>query len=339
MKTTAGIKLLAGVALTTFFSVAHAADFYAGKTITMVVGASSSGSYARYSNVLAKHMGKHIPGNPTIKVDFRGGGSGGLTAANFLDNAVPKDGLFFGITQQTIPLNQVLDPEKGNYDAGSWQWIGGISPVRNMLSLWHTAPAQTIEEAKKTEVKVGATGTSSPMFLVPHMMNEFLGTKFKIILGYDGISGTNLAMEQGEVQGRGASWLSVVQRTPQYIEKKLLKPIVVDAATRDPMIPNVPTLTEVAPDEATKQVFQLLSSASVIGRSYFFPNGVPGERVAIVRKAFMETMKDPDFLAAAKKGRVTVEPVSHEELAEAVAGLKKMPSNVVNRAKAALAKK
>lgn len=312
-------------------------DFYAGKTVTIVVGAPPTGSYASYSLLLANHLGKHIPGNPSVVTDFQGGADGGLSTANYMERAAPKDGTFIGITQQTIPVNQFLQPDTSHYDVSSWEWIGGIAPIRNMLSLWHTSPAQTIEEAKETEVRIGATSTSSPMYIVPHMMNVFLGTKFKIILGYDGIGGANLAMEQGEVHGRGASWASVTIRTPHYITDNLLTPLVVDGATRDPAIPDTPTLIELAPDEETRQVFQLLAASATFGRSFFFPPDTPQERVETMRKAFMETMSDPDFLAEAEKQNISIEPLTAEELETAVQELGEIPSEVVQRAAEAMA--
>lgn len=312
-------------------------NFYEGKTVTIVVGSPPTGSYASYSVLLANHLGKHIPGNPNVVTDFRGGGDGGVGSSQYIEQAAPKDGTYFGITQQTIPVNQYLQPDVGNYDVGTWQWIGGISPIRNMLSLWHTSPAQTIDEAKETEVRVGATSSSSPMYIVPHMMNVFLGTKFNIILGYDGIGGANLAMEQGETQGRGASWASVVIRTPHYIEDNLLKPIVVDGATRDPALPDTPTLIELAPDQDTRQVFEFLAASSIFGRSYFFPPQVPSDRVEIMRQAFVDTMNDPEFLAEAAASNINIEPVSAETLASAAASLADVPEAIVQRAAEAMA--
>lgn len=327
----------AAVAFTGLPGAAAAQDnFYAGKTVTIVVGAPPTGSYGSYTVLLANHLGKHIPGNPNVVTNFQGGADGGLGTAQYMEKAAPKDGTYIGITQQTIPVTQFLQPDVGNFDVTTWQWIGGIAPIRNMLSLWHTSPAQTIEEAKETEVRVAATSSSSPMYIVPHMMNEFLGTKFDIILGYDGVGGSNLAMEQGEVHGRGASWASVVIRTPHYIEDNLLHPIVVDGATRDPAIPDTPTLIELAPDKETRQVFQLLAASATFGRSYFFPAGVPEDRVEIMRKAFSDTMTDPAFLAEAEAQHISIEPVTAEELTMAVEELEEIPPHVVKRAAEAM---
>ncbi|MYZ49495.1 Bug family tripartite tricarboxylate transporter substrate binding protein [Propylenella binzhouense] len=318
----AGLALAVAIGLT---GHALAEDFYAGKRVIMIVGAPPDGSYATYSRTLANHLPKHIPGNPTIELEYRGGGGGGLDTANYMDNAAPQDGTAFGITQQTIPVNQFIRPKSGRYDVTKWQWVGGIAPVRNMLALWHACPVQSIEDAKKEATKVGATAKSSPMFIVPQMMNHFLGTKFDIVLGYDGVAATNLAMEQGEICGRGASWVSVLSGAPHYAEKKLLKPIVVDGAKRDPALPDVPTLLELAQTDEQRQAFQVVAASATFGRSYFFPAGAPKEAVETMRKAFEETMKDPDFLAEAKAQKISVEPVSAEELQQAVEELTKIP--------------
>jgi hypothetical protein len=196
---------------------ANAQGFYKGKQMTLVVGASNRGTYAAYSRVLAMHMGRHIPGKPKIVLSVKGGASGGMVAANFMNNAVPKDGTVMGITQQTIPISQFLRPGAGRYDATKWGWIGNMSPMMNMVALWHKSPAQSLEEAKKVEVRVGATGKSSPTYVYPSLLNKFFGTKFKMITGYKGIGGMNQGMEQGETHARGASWLSVVTRAPHYI--------------------------------------------------------------------------------------------------------------------------
>lgn len=293
---------------------ATAQGFYQGKQMTLVVGASNRGTYAAYSRVLAIHMSNHIPGKPKIVLSVKGGASGGMVAANFMNNAVPKDGTVIGITQQTIPISQFLRPGKGRYDATKWGWIGNVSPIMNMVALWHKSPAQSIEEAKKVEVRVSASGKSSPTYVYPALMNRFFGTKFKQITGYKGIGGMNQGMEQGETFARGASWLSVVTRAPHYIKDKLLKPIIQDGLTRDPMLPNVPTFLEMAKNDTEKGVFELIAIGSTFGRSYFVPQGVPAARLATLRKAFEATMKDPAFLAQMKKQKLPVNPMTGPQL-------------------------
>ncbi len=293
---------------------ASAQGFYAGKQITLVVGASNRGTYAAYSRLLANHMGRHIPGNPKIVLQIKGGSSGGMVAANFIHNAVPKDGTVMGITQQSIPVSQFLRPGAGRYDATKWGWIGNVSPIVNMVALWHTAGAKSIKEAKGKEIKIGATGKSSPTYIYPSLLNAYFGTNFKMITGYNGIGGLNKAMEQKETEGRGASWLSVLTRSPQYIAEKKLFPIVQDGLKRDPALPDTPTFLELAKNDTEKGIFEVIAIGSTFGRSYFVPDGVPAERLALLRRAFQATMKDEAFLADMKKAKLPVNPMTGEEL-------------------------
>jgi tripartite-type tricarboxylate transporter receptor subunit TctC len=310
-----------------------AADFYSGKVISFFVGSDPGGSFGPYAQALAEHMPKHIPGNPKILVKFTGGQSGGLQLANSIQNVTPRDGLNIAMTQQTIVLNQVLQPEYAKYDARQWIWLGNMAPVRNMLSLWQTAKAQTIEEAKSVEVVIGATGPSSPTYIVPNIMNKFLGTKFKIVTGYKGAADLNLAMQRGEIEGRGASWVSVQLAIPDAIAQGLIRPIVFASITREPSAPDVPTLPEIMSDPLHKKVAEFISAESDFGRSVFLPPGVPSERVDALRKAFEATMKDPAFLDYAKKLSLVIEPMSHAELERLTEKVVNAPKEVLDFAK------
>jgi tripartite-type tricarboxylate transporter receptor subunit TctC len=233
------------------------------------------------------------------------------------------------MTQQTAILAQVLTPDVVKYDARQWNWIGLMTPIRNMLGVWHTAPAQTLEQAKEKEVLVGATGRASPMYIVPVVLNEIYGTKFKPVMGYKNVAEVDLAMERGEVFGRGASWQSVVSQKPHYIAEKKFKALVVDGLTRDPEIPDVPLLIELAKTEQHKQAVMLVSSAAEFGRSVFAPPGVPADRVTALRKAFDATMKDPAFLEEAKKREAPIEPQTADHLAKTTAIVINSPPEVV----------
>lgn len=308
-------------------------DFYHGKTITFHVGAGAGGSYDIYARTLAEHMPAHIPGKPVMIVKMAGGNGGGLPAANYVEASAPRDGTLIAMTIQSIPQNQLLYPKTAHYDVRKWNWIGLMAPIRNMLAVWYTAPAQTLEEATKKEVVIGATGRASPSFLVPQILNEMLGTKFKIVLGYNGVADLNLAMERGEIQGRGASWISVVTQAPQYIAQHKLKPLVVDGLTRDPLIPDVPLMTEVAKTEQQRETIAFISSAAAFGRSVFAPPGVPADRVKALRAAFDATMKDPAFLAAAKQRKIPIDPQSGEELGKVAAKIASTSPAAVNAAR------
>ena len=174
------------------------ADFYKGKTISILVGAGEGGSFVPYAQLLAEHMKRHIPGAPNIIVKTLGGQGGGLDTAIQMQNTVARDGLTMAMTQQTIVLSQVINPEFARYDARTWNWVGNMAAIRNMLAIWHTAKAQSVSEAKTHEVIVGSTGPASPTYIIPNFLNKFAGTKFKIVTGYKGTADLNLAMQKNQ---------------------------------------------------------------------------------------------------------------------------------------------
>jgi tripartite-type tricarboxylate transporter receptor subunit TctC len=311
-----------------------AEPFYAGKTINLIVGAGAGGSYDIYARTLANHLTAHIPGKPTIVVKLAGGVGGGVGTSIQVEHTVPKDGTTIGMTQQTNVTSQLVEPSvAGKYDISKWRWIGNMAPLRNFVGVWHTAPAQSLEEATRTEVILGATGRNSPTFTVPQALNEILGTKFKFVLGYNGAADLNLAMERGEIQGRGASWISVVTQAPQYIAEKKLKPLAVDGLTRDPLLPDVPTLLELARTPEQKAALLMICGSSEFARAFFLPPGVPQDRVETLRKAFDETMKDPAFLAEADKAQIPIEARDGASLDEVAARIVATPAPAVALAK------
>ena len=303
------LACLVGIPLLSCAVPAAAQDFFSGKSISVLVGAGAGGSYDVYARTLANHMGRYIPGQPSIVVKIAGGVGGGVATAVQMEHSVAKDGLTIGIVQQTNVTSQITEDEvKGRYDVTKWHWIGNMAPLRNMLGVWHTAPTQTLDEAKKIETIIGATGRNSPTYTVPAALNQLIGTKYKIVLGYNGTADLNLAMERGEIHGRGANWISVVISAPQYIAEKKFKVLVVDGLTRDPTLPNVPTLLELAQGENEKAAVRLISASGEFARAFFVPPGTPPERVAILRKAFDATMKDAAFLAESEKLKMDIEP-------------------------------
>ena len=308
-------------------------DVYKGKIVTFLVGSGEGGSFGIYGQVLAQHMSRHILGQPRIIVRYFGGQSGGLTLANQMQSNVTPDGLTFAMTQQTIVPAQLINPQFAQYDARTWIWIGNMAPIRNMLAVYHTAKAQSVEEAKVHEVIVGATGPSSPTYILPNLLNKFAGAKFKIVTGYKGTADLNLAMARGEIEGRGGSWLSVVQAAPDMIRNKHIKPVAFASMTRDPASPDTPTLPELVSDPLHKQVAEFVSSESEFGRSLFLPPNVPSDRVEALRKAFTMTMQDEAFLADAKRAQMPIEPMSHEAMAELTRRVLSTPTHIVELAK------
>lgn len=329
----AWLAALTGMLHATSAEAQGAADFFKGKTISILVGAGEGGSFVPYAQVLAEHMRRHIPGNPTIIVKTMGGQGGGLDTAIQMQNTQPRDGTVMAMTQQTIVLSQVINPEYARYDARTWNWIGNMSTVRNMLAVWHTAKAQSVEETKVHEAIAGATGPASPTYIMPSFLNRFAGTKFKIVTGYKGTADLNLAMQRGEIEVRGGSWLSVELALPDMIKEKKIKPIVFASIERDPGNKNTPTLAELVSDPKAKQAAEFISAEASFGRAFFLPPGVPTDRVDLLRKAFDATMKDPEMIADAQKKHLPMEPTSWQELNRITALVIATPKEVAELAK------
>lgn len=308
-------------------------EFYRGKTVTFLVGSGAGGSYGLYARLINEFMPKYIPGNPSIVVRFTGGQSGGLDVANLMHNTVQPDGLTMAMTQQTIVMHQVLQPQYAKYDAREWYWLGNMSPIRNMLLVWHTAKAQSVEQAKHVEVVIGATGPSSPTSIVPRMLNKLAGTKFKLVMGYKGVADLDLAMRRGEIEGRGASWVSAQTGLANEIAEKKVRAIVFASRTREPTAPDVPTLAEVMPNEDGKRVANFLAAESDFGRSVFLPPRTPADRAATLRKAFEAAMKDNGLLAMAAKMKISIEPISGDALAAITREVVATPKEILELAK------
>lgn len=305
-------------------------SFYKGKQITIYIGFTSGGGYDLYARLLAQYMGRHIPGHPTIVPENMTGG-GSRVAANYMFNAAPKDGTALATVDQAIPVQQAIGDPTVKFDTKAYSWIGNMDSDNNVLAILDTPGVNSIDDAKKVEVTLGATGfnTSSQY---PTALNKVIGTKFKIVFGYPGGADINLAMEKGEVQGRGSnSWSSWKATRPDWVKSGKLKVLVQIGLKRAPDLQNVPLLVDLAPTPLDKAAFTMLSSPPAIGRPIFGPPGVPAERVAALRKAFDETMKDPDFVAAAQKAQLDLEPTTGQDLQEVVANIVDSPKSVIDR--------
>ncbi len=312
---------------------AQDADFYKGRTISILVGAGAGGSFVPYAQLLADHMKRHIPGSPNIIVKTMGGQGGGLDTAIQMHNTQARDGTIMAMTQQTVVLAQVINPEFARFDARQWNWVGNMATIRNMLAVWHTAKAQSVEAAKTHETIAGATGPSSPTYIMPSFLNRFAGTKFKIVSGYKGTADLNLAMQRGEIEVRGGSWLSVELALPEEIREKKIKPIVFASLDRDPGNKDIPTLAEFVTDPKAKQAAEFISAEAAFGRAFFLPPGVPADRVALLRTAFDATMRDPDMIADSKKKKLPIEPSNWEALTRVTAKVIATPKEVAELAK------
>lgn len=309
----AATAVLAVVPATTG-SAQSVADFYKGKTIDLFVGYSAGGGYDTYARTIARHMGKHIPGNPTIVVKNMPG-AGSLTAANHIYNAAPKDGTAFGTVGRGAPFDPLFGNEAAKFDAAKFNHIGSANNEVSVCVAWHTSGIKDINDLKTKELVVGGTGPSADTDQFPRIVNGVLGTKFKVISGYPGGNDISLAMERGEVQGRcGWSWSSVLSTQKAWYDEKKINVLVQLSGAKHPDLKNVPLITELAETPEQKQILNLVFARQALGRPYMAPPGVPADRVAALRKAFMDTMSDKEFLADAEKQKLEISPTSGEEV-------------------------
>ena len=312
---------------------ARAAEPYSWKQLTIITSTGAGGTYDLNARLVARHMARHLPGNPTIVVQNMPGG-GNLLATNFLYNNAPKDGSVIGVINDAIPLHQVLDGRGVRYDAARFSWLGSPGDRNSVTFAWHTAGIASIEDVMKKEVALGGTGVGSSIVVFPLAMNKVLGTKFKIVLGYKSSAEVFLAMARGEIQARSVGLTSVLTEYPDWIRDKKIVFLVQMGAKRDPTLPDVPLVTELAKTDEQRQILKLISSPTELGQPYLAPPGVAADRIAALRKAFDATMADPAFLADAAKIRYSVVPMTGDEVARIVRETVSAPGNVVARARA-----
>jgi tripartite-type tricarboxylate transporter receptor subunit TctC len=313
------------------------ADFYRGKQIRVIVRTTPATDYDEYSRLIARFMGKHIPGNPSmIVVNMPGGG--GITAANYFTQVAPHDGTVIGIVSQGLAADQALgmSPQL-KADLREFNWIANVIFSNQLLAVWHTSETKTLEDAKKRVTTIGTTGAGSASVQYPAFYNNVLGTKFKIVLGYPGGQHIDLAMERGEVEGRGTNpYSSYMTSHPDWIPKKLLVPLVQSGIEKDRELPNVPLITELPAKPEDKPLLQFMARTSTVGRPLATTPGVPADRLAALRTAFAAMIKDPDFIAAAAREKLEIQPQTGEQLQEIIFGLLSSPADVRERMKIAL---
>ena len=307
------------------------ADFYKGKTIDLYIGLTQGGGYDLYARTTAKHMEKHIPGHPNI-VPKQMLGAGGQKAAAYVYEVAPKDGTAIAAGPQEIALDQALGTLPIKFDATKVNWIGNPSIDNNVVVLWHTSGVKTIEDAKKKELVIAATAPTGASAQYPQVLNTLLGTKFKIIAGYPGGRDMDLAMERGEVNGRGSNaWASYKATQPDWLKTGKINLIVQIGLTKEEELPDVPLLMDLGPTPEDRAALKLLSSVTAVGRPLFTSPGTPPDRVAALRRAFDLTVKDPAYIADLKKINLALNPMSGEQLQKVIEDTVNTPKPIVER--------
>lgn len=330
--------LLLAVSLTPAAAEAQSVEsFYRGNTVRLVIGVAAGGSYDIDARLVARHLGKHIPGEPKVLPENMPGASGRL-AANNLFTVAPKDGSVLGAVQETMALGQLVGENGIRYDARGFSWIGTPVQPDDVIAVRADAGVRTIAEAKVKELAIGATSPTGGNYLYPLLANRLVGTRFKIVTGYEGGNAIDLALERGEVQGRGSNpWSAWKATRPDWVRSGFLIPLVQVTLIKHPDLPNVPRLIDLAPNEAARSVLMVMSLVADIGRPIFLPPGVPADRVAAMRRAFDATMTDPAFLADAAKLGEEIRPATGEKLDQLVREVLATPPATVERLKAVLA--
>lgn len=312
-------------------SAQSASDFYKGKQITMLVAAGAGGGYDTYARTLARHMSKHIPGNPVI-VAKNVPGAGGLIGASALYNTVTRDGLTFAAFTNGIGLDPLFRKFPGRFEPLKFAWIGSIGKLMNVCVTWHTSPVKTIQQAQQKQVIVSASAATSNSVMMPKITNALLGTKFKVVTGYADAD-VPLAMEKGEVEGVcGLSYTTLKATHPDWFRDHKINLLLQVGLTKFPDIPDVPSALDLVSDTATKRVLELILTRQETGRPFAAPPGVPADRVALLRQAFDATMKDPAFMADAKRLQMEVDPLSGAEVEALLRKAYASPPDIIARA-------
>jgi len=308
-------------------------SFYRGKTLSMVIGYPTGGSNDIYARSVARHIGKHIPGNPTV-VPRNMPGGGSLVAANHVFNVAPKDGTTLALIAATIPLEERLGAPNVMFKSAAFNWIGRVAAGVNMTFVMNSVPVKTIQDAFTREVVLGASGRSSTVAIYPAVLSNVIGTRFKLVMGYQSSNTAMLAMERGEVEGHSTS-LEVVRAVhPEWLSEKKVTPLVQYALKRHPELPDIPMSWELGRNDEEKQILRIVANATEVGKMILSTPDTPAERITALRRAFDATTQDPAFVAELKAQRVELGPMSGEELQRLVAEVGTVSPDIIERVKA-----
>lgn len=328
---------LSVAALVALSTQAHAqqavADFYRGKTITILFGGSPGGGYDVDARILARHIGRFIPGNPSLVVQNISGARG-LTSVNRLYSTSPKDGTFMGVVQRGLLTSPWLNPTGVQFDVFKFNWLFSTAAEPGVAIVWKPPTKLTIDDLRSREVIIGGSGDSA---IIPQVFNYTTGTKFKIIQGYPGTSDLVLAMERGEIQGIGYySWSNIPSKNPTWLSEQKIQVLLQTGDQRSPELPDVPTVSELATDPGKRLVQDLWLSPLEFARPYAMPPETPKDRVAAIQAAFGEMLKNGDFQEDAKKSGMVVDPRSADQIRALLNRIAAMPPSVIEDAKKAV---
>jgi tripartite-type tricarboxylate transporter receptor subunit TctC len=314
------------------------AQFFKGKTLRLIVGIGVGSGYDINARLLARHMANHIPGQPTIIVQNQPG-AGSLTMTNALYNTGPFDGTVMGASFNGMPTTPLLQPGGARFDPVKLNWLGSTNRETQAMYVWHTSPAQVLEDAKTKEVVIGAQAPGSTQFDYPVLANKLFGYKFKVVTGYESTPKIHLAMESGEVHGTIANWSTLKAINPSWIAEKKIRILAQWALRKNAELADVPMFLDQAKTDPERAALALMLARLEYGRPFFLPPNVPAPRVEALRRAFDATMKDPAYLAEADKLKIEVDPLAGEEVAALVEQVSRTPPDTVARVRTAMENK
>lgn len=312
-------------------------DFYNGRQMTIIVSAGSSGAYTQTARIISKYLTKYIPGAPSFLVKNMPG-AGHVVGTNFMFNQAPRDGSFIATIGSAIPLHQTLGGQGVRYDSRQFNWLGTTGISNQMGVAWHTSGVKTIAEAKKTELVTGATGVGAGTAIFPTVLNSVIGTRFKLVIGYARASDIDLAIERGEIQSHHSfSYSSLLRSHPDWVKEGKVNFLYQVGTDTKSGVAGVPLMTDLAETDEQRQILQLMTIPSVLGRLYVAPPEVPAERVAALRKAFSASVADPAFVAESDKLGLDLFPSDGEQVTAMVRTLVNTPPAIIEKAKQAMA--
>jgi tripartite-type tricarboxylate transporter receptor subunit TctC len=330
--------LAAAAAMPAMAADADVSSFYTGLQMKMIIRSAPAGSYDTYGRLLARHIGRHIPGNPTV-ISVNMPGASGIKAANYVAEIAPKDGSIITNVSLGFPMYQAMGQLKAvKTDMRDFNWLGTLNATNQVLALWHTSPVKSLDDARKTEAMVGAATPESTGAQLPRAYNILLGTKFKVVTGYGDIAAVRLAIERGEVAGLGSDgWSDLKTDFGEFVKKNELNVILQVGLQKEHDLPNVPLLLDQAKTPEDRAVLEFITKSNAsIGKPFATSPGVPPERVAALRRAFDAAMKDKQLLAEADKMHIEIDPIDGPGIQKIVTDIVTTPKPVIERVKQAL---
>lgn len=309
---------------------------WAQSQLTMTIGYPPGAIYDVYGRLVARHLGKHLPGNPTVVVQNMPG-AGSLRSANYLYGVAPKDGSAIGLFARGLAMQPLLDPQGVQFDAHKFGWIGSPSSEVSVVIASAASPFKTIEDAQRREMVVSASGSGADSVIFPYILNGVIGTKFKVVTGYPGNADMLLAVERGEADGNaGTSWISLVSIKPDWVRDRKINVLLQLASKKHPDLLHVPLALDLATNESDAKVLELIFSRQQMAYPFAAPPDIPPQRLQALRNSFDITMKDAEFLADARRQNLDVDPVSGDEIAAIVRKIYASPKEVIARARSVL---